>query len=429
MTTTPTNTIRATAVTGIVAFLLSGVPLSAGDGDILWRKPEVAENLEATPAIDGEGNVYVAAKGHIWSFSEEGELRWKQNPASKRNAIYGEFSSPALSPDRSVVFVACYEGVFALRADDGALIWKKSVPGDFPVEFSSTPAISADGSRLYVGAGDERHPSDDFFCLDARDGRVAWKYTLELPPMEKLRGFLGGAVVGGDGTVYVASQHGYLIALKDEGEACTEKWVYKMGAEMRQPPVIDAKGYVYQASNTGMLEKIDPATGASAGGNWPLKVSKGEIFASPAIGPDGTFYLTSEDFKLHAVTPQGTLKWEHEFRSWGSDPVVRDDGCVLFVINTTDQRKKGHVVCVRDAGNTAIVEWQTPIINTVHLNETNVNIAPSGTIYVSGGQEGTLYALQGNGKGLNSESPWPKYMKDMGNTGRAQAPPRTGSQP
>ena len=62
------------------------------------------------------------------------------------------------------------------------------------------------------------------------------------------------------------------------------------------------------------------------------------------------------------------------------------------------------------------MKWSTPFITTVVLNETNLNITPGGTIVVSGGEEGGLYAFEGNGQGL-AVAPWPKYHRDIGNAG------------
>lgn len=97
--------------------------------------------------------------------------------------------------------------------------------------------------------------------------------------------------------------------------------------------------------------------------------------------------------------------------------MVRNDGNILLVADMTDSGIKGHVVCIRDEGNTASVVWATPLIPHTPLNETNVNLAPDGTIYVTGGEEGVLYALKGNGHGLSSSSAWPKAMHNIQNNG------------
>ena len=158
-------------------------------------------------------------------------------------------------------------------------------------------------------------------------------------------------------------------------------------------------------------------TGQSVGGNWPLILDTGEIFTSVVLNADETIYTITESGQLYAINPDGFLKWSLQFKSWSSDPLVRDDGNILLVVDMTDSGIKGHVVCIRDEGNTASVVWATPLIPHTPLNETNVNLAPDGTIYVTGGEEGVLYALKGNGQGLSSSSSWPKAMHNIQNNG------------
>ncbi len=66
--------------------------------------------------------------------------------------------------------------------------------------------------------------------------------------------------------------------------------------ESPPPPAVGADGTVYIASDDGKLYAISP--------NGTLKwgYSTGNsLYASPAIGPDGTVYIASDDGKLYAV--------------------------------------------------------------------------------------------------------------------------------
>ena len=48
------------------------IPNSGEEGSISWSKPEVMENLEATPAIDDNSNVYVAGGDTMVSYDTAG---------------------------------------------------------------------------------------------------------------------------------------------------------------------------------------------------------------------------------------------------------------------------------------------------------------------------------------------------------------------
>ncbi len=425
------------------------------EGDIPWQHT-VGENIEATTTIDDEGNIYTTGSGYVWSFSPDGKLRWETCPLDKGcKGLQQEYpyalgvaSSPAVSPDGKRVYITGYAGVFAFRTSDGTVLWKKTVfdnyyefaekgfeeqvkmwkeiaSKDYPKIFATTPAISADGTRLYAGAGDNDFSSDSFYCIDTRDGSVVWEYVMPHPPQQVeegryTRGYLGGASLGPDGTVYVASQHGWLISLTDNGDSFTENWVYNVGAEMRMPPAMDAKGYLYVGSSSagGYIHKVDSRTGKKAEGKWPVKTLAGEVFAAIAIASDGTVYANSEDHRLWAFNPDGTVKWNNlEFEHWGGDPLVRADDRIIV---TSQLKGAAHVVCIRDDGDKGVIEWfSEPITKELAFNETNVNIGPNGDIYVTSGVESphALFAIKGNSQGLSKTSPWPKYMGNIQNNG------------
>jgi outer membrane protein assembly factor BamB len=326
--------------------------------------------------------------------------------------------------------------VFALDTDTGKIIWKNS---DFEVGFHSVPAVSKDGKRIYYGEGAEEDEGDSFYCIDASNGSVIWEYIMAYPP-RGYRGYIGGAIIAPDGTLYIASQHGWLISLTDNGESYTENWAYDNGAEMRMPPAMDAEGYLYVGSSdgSGYVSKVDSRTGKSAGGNWPVLVwtpggdAEKEVFANIAVASDGTVYVNSEDYQLWALTPEGEKKWTIRFEQWGSDPLIRDDGRIIVA---SELQGAARVACIRDDGGAGVVEWTSgPIAKTLWTNETNVNVAPDGTIFITSGEHrppedlgpALLFAIQGNGQGLSTTAQWPKYMGNTQNDGIVRRPRENG---
>jgi len=101
-------------------------------------------------------------------------------------------------------------------------------------------------------------------------------------------------------------------------------------------------------------------TAASSG---PTPPGSG-VFSSPAIASDGTIYVGSNDHKLYAIHPNGTLQWA--YTTGGS-------------VNSSPA------------------------------------IAANGTIYVGSGN-GKLYALYGRSKLANTD--WPMFHHDRKHTGR-----------
>ncbi len=393
---------------------------SAPEGHILWKRP-VADNLESTPAIDKEGNIYVAGGTDVISYDASGEHRWTTRVGRQA----GEFNSPSISHDQKCIYGGGCNFVYALDADTGKTKW---INHDFKAGFHSVPTVSKEGTRLYFGIGAERDEGDSFYCIDAKTGHVVWEYVTRYPA-NGVRGHLGGAILDSGGTIYLATQHGWLISLTDVGDHFKENWAYNVGAEMRMPPSLDLQGFLYVGSSSagGYIHKVNSKTGKSAGGNWPVKTTAGEVFTNISIGNDGSLYANSEDHRLWAFHPDGTRKWNNlQFESWGSDPLVRNDGTIVFA---TQINHAARVVGIRDLGDRATIEWTSkPIARSLRLNETNVNIAADGTLFITTGQasEATsdgpqLYAIKGNGEGLSKKSPWPKFMGSAENNGsRAQ---------
>ena len=397
-------------ITGLVAgFAAPSALAETNEGDILWQKNNIGDSLESAPAVDDEGNVYVVCGSKLYSYTSGGTQRWTASIS------YNDGITPAVSPDGEYVYVPGANGLYKLRTSNGGRVWISSAGN-----FFSVPCISADGSRIYIGAGHEESDDNRFYAINASDGSTAWTYTETSPPLQEIRGWMGGAVVDTDGTIFAPSQHGYLVSLTDNGSSYTLNWKFNLQAEARQPVTLTNGSYLFATCNTGYVHKIDKSTGVEVtSGYWPALGDVGEVFASMCISPDGnTLYVNSEDYKLRAIsTSDGSTKWSYTFQVWGSDPLVRDDGKIIVMGQVSGA---GRVCCLSDNGTSASLEWTSPrIIANLQLNETNVNIAPDGTIYVHSGDQSPrgLFAIAGNGQDISKTSPWPKYMRNIQNNG------------
>jgi acetyl esterase/lipase len=376
----------------MVQFFKKHLTNECAEGDILWQKNDLGENLESGPAVDSSGNVYVIGNGTVYSYTTDGTFRWSTKTSP------GDGCTPSISPDNSVVYTCGLEGVYALKASNGDQIWHSPVD-----KFHTVPCVSTDDSKVYI-TSDDLGGSGTIYALNASDGSTAWSHH----PLEE-DGFMGGAVLDIDGNILVPGQNAYLYSLKDNGNSFSVNWIFNLGAEARQPVTVGSDGYIYATSNTGVVHKINASTGKDdTSGHWPALGGIGEVFASMAFSPDGeTLYVNAEDHKLHALNHDGSEKWTFEFEVWGSDPLVRDDSRIIVM---------GQV-------DGAVSVWSSaPICLTLQLNETNVNIGPDGTIFVHSGDQPPLglFAIKGNGQGLSTKSPWPKYMGNIQNNGSSK---------
>ena len=148
------------------------------------------------------------------------------------------------------------------------------------------------------------------------------------------------------------------------------------------------KGYKFEPSST---TKEGPATicfEALKFGTieWKFKTN-GFIYSTPAIGKDGTIYLTSMDHYLYAINPNGALKWKFEASSpIYSSPSIGSDGIIYF------GSKNGTIYAINPDGS---LKWY---FETNYEITCDLAIGKDDTVYViSNNSTATLYAFSPSG--------------------------------
>lgn len=185
-----------------------------------------------------------------------------------------------------------------------------------------------------------------------------------------------------DGTIYVGNQ-GFLsslsrlYAIRPDGSL---RWQFSGATDwIDSAPAIGADGTVYVTSWDGKLYAIDPANGAK---RWEYATA-GFVASSPAIAADGTIYLGSGDRALHAVNPSGSAKWTFQVADWvESSPAVGPDGTVYF--GSYD----GNVYALRPDGT---LRWQASTGGDVIASPA---VGADGTVFI-GSTDGRMYAFEG----------------------------------
>jgi outer membrane protein assembly factor BamB len=134
-----------------------------------------------------------------------------------------------------------------------------------------------------------------------------WSYDTNSP-------LLSSPTIGPDGTVYVGSEDGRLFAVDIDGNL---RWTHTADAFLYSSPAVSADGNtIFVGSGDGVL----CALGRDGSELWTFETTGfglmgGAIFASPAIGSDGTVYLGAlGDPNLYALDPNdGNVKWVCRF--------------------------------------------------------------------------------------------------------------------
>ncbi|MFE3443665.1 PQQ-binding-like beta-propeller repeat protein [Nocardia sp. NPDC059180] len=138
----------------------------------------------------------------------------------------------------------------ALRYADGAVeqLWSAEM---LDGGSATSPALSADGTTVYVGDNSNR-----LIAVDAVEGSTKWVHPLEWTPRR-------GISVSGDGLIIPAGDEGYLLALRDNGDSAEQVWE-RRNLMQRGTPAQTAghTGYTVAARGEGLeLITFDTETG------------------------------------------------------------------------------------------------------------------------------------------------------------------------
>lgn len=321
------------------------------DGTLEWSRSYGANSPEVMsgPSVGADGTVYLRVWSHgtqtdfLYAIEpEDGEIRWSFNTVydPEDDVLFPSSSSPAVGADGTVYITTLGGGLLALNSQL-QLQWINWTSG-FYSQTPSTPVIGEDGT-IYVGT------SDGYMVAVAPGGRTKWAFHTGTI-VNSSAGF------GADGTVYVNGRS-RMHALNPDGSLLWTSTPYGTSwVPSASSPVVGADGTVYAAgqwyNGGGMLSALiafDPADGSE---RWRHPV--GIQYSAPAVAQDGTVYVTSWDRKLHAVNPDGSLKWAYTTGQmiWNSAPLIDDDGTVYF--GSTD----GHFYAVYDdAGGLSASNW------------------------------------------------------------------------
>lgn len=238
------------------------------EGRLLWSY-ETDAGLYSAPSVGPDGTVHVGdQQGRLHVIDPNGRLRWTFDTGGFVMA------SPAVAPD-GTVFVGSQSGTLTALDSHGTRLWSFQTwaPFDLPGAILASPALSHDGSMVYVGGLFD----PNLYALDTGTGEVQWtcRFTDSTDPNAIGRGgSFASPVVAQDGTVY-------------------------------QTLLGDTNLYAIDANSGSVLWAADMSVSLASEDDYVSTSG----WSEPALGPDGTIYVASDDAYLRAVTPEGLVQW------------------------------------------------------------------------------------------------------------------------
>ncbi|MDQ6782071.1 MAG: PQQ-binding-like beta-propeller repeat protein [Actinomycetota bacterium] len=283
-----------------------------------------------------------------------GAVRWARNLGGPVVA------GPVVAGDGTIYESANNGILHALNPATGADKWTFNGGGSSNNnhELSTSPAILGDGTILWPGPNS---------TLDAVDptGKLLWQ--------QKLAGtVLSPAVASGD-KVYLADTVGDVAGLHATAAGAQQLWTTNVGKASFGSPAIGTDGTVYVTADGNLVALSDAGNHASV--KWRFAAGA-DIEVSASVAPDGTVILGTNDAYEYGIISSGKVTWRYPRRVFSySTPAATADGLAYFGDNNgyvdVVKASAGTVVGRYDGTSTPISSkgigvWTAPLVDAHH---------------------------------------------------------------
>jgi outer membrane protein assembly factor BamB len=258
------------------------------------------------------------------------------------------------------------------------------VPGDthwqtrFPSGLVRALTLGENGTIFASLASRDSEIRARLAAMDSASGQIRWTYA------HPIATHVTGSVIGSDGTLLVGLDNTVEAVDPIQG---TRKWVRDLGASTLAP-AIGGDGTIYVTTYDGALRALDPADGAI---RWSVGKNTAPTYldaTAPVIGLDGTVFTALNGAWLRAYDPSGTrTHWSTPLGVWGLRPSLSlgTDSSLIAL--------QGTKITAFDP-LTGGTKWSTALNLPVPANSAFSCVGPDNTVYVATAT-GTHVALDG----------------------------------
>ena len=344
-------------------------------GQLAWKRKGV---YWGKAAVDDSGTLYLGSGyGFLQAIDgRSGSVIWEYSMAKPgENGVSYRFTTAPVLDGHGTIYAASNENgfIYALDQKSGAVKWRLGTES----RLVGCPALDVARGQLYCVSAD-----GVLYAVDVVKQHILWSY--------EFIGFFGdenaNPVVGGDGTVYVASMNGMLHALNPHTGKVL--WRTPFDRVVTPFPALSSYGRLYLSG-----QAFDVDTGRRS---WNAKAGRTTLMSTTS-----DLYTLDESALLKIDGNTGNINWRTTPPATGTSvPILGQDGILYF-----GGEDKKFYACEGQQGKTL---WTYPVGE--ELYHTTPIFGPEGLVYFTP-QFGSLYAIQTSSRGL-ANSDWPCYRRN-----------------
>jgi outer membrane protein assembly factor BamB len=396
------------------------VPVGTAGGVIWWWQSDDPENggegFTTSPVIATVGTeerLFSGDEGDYKFYSILTSNRKGEKKAGTKVAECYFVSHPGLCAATSHIIVGNDEGeLYAFELDGLGKAWQWPDSAEQGQNGTVWGAPAFNGNKIYIG-----HEDDSLFLFQdaGSQGNRVTAYGLNASVND-------APIVDVDGNVIFGTDSGYLV--KMDGALNSPIWRAPLLANGDvHGPILGGDGTIYCASELYRLYAINPASGVPI---WTVTLD-GDVFR-PVLGQSAIFVGASFG-KAYSINPAtGGINWEKllaQSSAFSTAPIVaangyvyfQDENDVLYCLNQADGTQIWSCKCPdylpRSGGGNSHRPRKLELVDYLP----NPSITANGNIIVVG--EGACYCVAGYPEGpLDGAAAWPKWQKNLWNTGK-----------
>ncbi len=252
------------------------VALQANDGHVLWRMhiESTDGQIMGTP-VESNGILYILTNSDaLYALqTATGTIIWHIASSANGQQPPAIGAAPVDIVD-GVVYANTHQGLLALRASNGTLLWeKKSMVSMIPLLFS--PVVS--NGRIYVASA-----SGTISALRVQDGSQVWQ--VPNTPVE------GSSLTVENALIYInAPNEVYALRAQDGVMAWKQSLDHHNGFSSSDTSMLAVDGMVYVSKDSGVVQALRASDGKSL---WSYSIQELAVPTDFVYGASITFAST-----------------------------------------------------------------------------------------------------------------------------------------